>query len=170
MNIRKKLNENSKASMAVAGTVLLVIAVWLFYPQGGGRVREASSAYYSDDDGKTFFEDDASKVAPFSRNGREVASAVVFDCGNGKPFVGYLERAAGAKEKTFVEQTRKQIITRAATQPSGLPDSDLIEQVTRSLEVKRPGDSNWVNAASAAAVPIYGVKCPGGAAPQPVAP
>ena len=37
-----------------------------------------TSGYFSDDDGKTYFQDDASKIAPFDHNGKQAVSAYLF--------------------------------------------------------------------------------------------
>ena len=50
-----------------------------------------SQVFFTDDDGKTWFPDDAKRVPPFDRNGKPAVRAHVYKCG-GKTFVNHMER------------------------------------------------------------------------------
>ena len=96
MGLRETLN--AKPAITTGATVgLIVIAivviVWQILPSRGGGAEGVRKAYYSDDDGKTWFEDDLYKVTPFkSKNGKDAVRAHVFKIGDNKPFVQFLER------------------------------------------------------------------------------
>lgn len=98
MGLRETLN--AKPAITTGATVgLIVIAivviVWQILPSrdGGAGAGGVRKAYYSDDDGKTWFEDDLYKVTPFkSKNGKDAVRAHVFKIGDNKPFVQFLER------------------------------------------------------------------------------
>src|SRR5947207_15826357 len=70
--------------------IALGIIIWQMMPDRPARVMTKS--YFTTDDGKTYFEDSADKVAPFDKDGKEAVRAHVFKCGQGAPFVGYLEK------------------------------------------------------------------------------
>ena len=117
--------------------------------------------YFSADDGKTFFADDNTLVAPFERNGQEVDAARVFSCG-GNRFVGYLERAVSPDAKQFVEHARRRLFAEAAARPGGGPDGDVVNQIMQRLEIKKPGATRWVKELSPQAGTILNVTCPNG--------
>ncbi len=77
--------------------IALLIAPWLIFGRGlmdqsrGPQI--PTQAYYSVDDGQTFFADDINLVPPFEKDGKMAVRAHVFTCDGGKtPFVAYLER------------------------------------------------------------------------------
>src|SRR4051794_19337477 len=124
MGIRETLNKYQKTAMVVSAVaVLAVVAIAIASQNDSLAVKPPKYQYFSDDDGKTFFEDDYSKVGPFERNGREAVCARVFRCKDGKLFVGYLERAADAKAKAFLEESQQAILASAAARPTA-PDRD----------------------------------------------
>ena len=60
---------------------------------------DVTEAYYSDDDGQTYFKDSVYKFPPFDHGGKTVVQAVLAES-NGHRFVGYLMRyTPQAREK-----------------------------------------------------------------------
>ena len=166
MGVRESLNQNKKLGMAI-GIAIAVIAVALIGLQvlGGGPgpgVEIRKSAFYTDDDGKTFFKDDVYKVSPFAHNGKQAYRADVFKCPDGKQFVGLIYRHNALGQKAMQDHLNKR-----ASDPQGTFLNGLEIQ---GLEVRRPGtpDGNgWKpNDLSLST----SVKCPSGAAAQPVSP
>src|SRR4051812_38658926 len=94
---------NNHRLITVCGTLAAVIigaALLIFLPAGGSNARPTDLAYFSNDDGATWFADDAKKVAPFDKDGRPAYLAHVFTCDGGKTkFVLYLERYSTAAKK-----------------------------------------------------------------------
>jgi hypothetical protein len=83
-------------------------------------------AFFTVDDGKTFFEAPA-QVPPFTHRGREAVRAVVYSCDGGKTqFVAYLLRHP-PDERAAAEA----ILKRGGRMPPG--------------EVKRPGEAEWAS-------------------------
>src|SRR5688500_9050171 len=83
MGVRESLNENKKLGVGVgAGIFVVALAILSFQLFGGGGtgVEAPTSAFYTDDDGKTFFKDDAYKVVPFNHGGKQAYRAEVFQC------------------------------------------------------------------------------------------
>ncbi len=97
MGFRETMNRNPAITTGVTiGLIVIaiVLIVWQLLPSGGSvPSAEGRKAYYSDDDGKTWFEDDLLKVTPYTGpNGKEAVRAHVFKIGDGEPFVQYLEK------------------------------------------------------------------------------
>jgi hypothetical protein len=136
------------ALAAILAIVVQVMASRKKYPEG------LPSAYYSVDDGQSYFVAGMENVPPFQHDGKEAVRAHVFKCGNGKPFVGYLERYTPEAHKAVVEK-------RATPQ----------HQIS-GRELKRPGANNaWVTTKDQkASIAIADVRCPDGGSPEPIEP
>jgi hypothetical protein len=122
------------------------------------RPATIEQAYYSTDDGATFFAQ-TTQVPPFDVGGREADGAIVYSCDNGKTrFVGYLYRYT-ADGKPKAEEALK-------THHPGPPIG---------MEVKRPGVAgHWVPMMQMGGPPtretaaaITNVKCPEGGGGEP---
>ena len=161
MGIRQAVNEHTAVSTGVTIAVILVtlgVILWetLSSPHAGsGPVRKA---FYSDDDGQTWFADNANKLTPFTdANGRQAVCAYVFKCGNGKPFVAYLLRASDQE---------RQAVEKAGRSPDDVPLNLMLS------EVKKPGATEWVKLDQRNPRPFMAITvptCPDGK-PMPVLP
>jgi hypothetical protein len=121
--------------MAIASAVILMALGLIYLEMFGGphhSQRLENSAFFSDDDGATWFIDDNTKIPPFDRGGKPAYRAEVFECGTGKPFVAYLEKFTAAK--------KQQIQAELADHPENLPA--LLQTPT---EIKKPGDAKWLS-------------------------
>jgi hypothetical protein len=157
MGIREWLNRNQAVATVVV-LVLVLAAVGLAGYQYFSNRRTISTklpdAYFTIDDGKTYFTASTSNVPPFDHEGKPAVRAYVFDC-NGKKFVGYLERY-----KPDARQAKLDKKATPATQIYG-------------RELKRPGETTWVNSGDQAAVAkVIEVPTPPGMSgePQPIEP
>src|SRR5579862_9820782 len=95
MNIRKKMNEKPALGLAIAGAICAVAIAFFAWQFSGRRSVDAAYAgktFFSDDDGRSWFIDDESKLPPFDHNGKQACRAAVYRCGSGKPFVAYLQK------------------------------------------------------------------------------
>jgi hypothetical protein len=96
MGVVQTLNEPRKLGVGVAAAVVLVGIGMLGYRLFG--VRETinaaahTSAFYTDDDGKSFFTDNSNKMVPFDHDGKQAYRADVFQGADGKQFVGLIYR------------------------------------------------------------------------------
>jgi len=115
---------------------LLALAIPMIILANRGPGGRASEAYYSDDDGKTWFEDDIDKLYPFDRNGKQAYRAYVYQCGSKEPFVAYLARYTDAAKSRITELGRKTGDPEAESQAANLRSN--------AIEVKRPGETEWV--------------------------
>lgn len=132
---------------AVAVIVVQVMASRKRYPEGLPR------AYFTADDGKTYFAAGMENVPPFEHEGKSAVRAYVFRCGTGEPFVGYVER--------YVPEAHKAMVENRAT-----PQHQIAGR-----ELKKPGESKWVRSDDRkAAGAIADVRCPDGSQPEPLEP
>lgn len=103
-------------------------------------------AYYSDDDGKTYFADDVKQGFSFDHGGNTAYRAFVYRCNSGKPFVGLLART---------------------TEPSGPKPADPNPVGKRQagppppMEVRKPGTTKWVSTLSPEYQPLLQSVCRG---------
>jgi hypothetical protein len=144
--------------------MIVVAGVAIFF-QLRGESTIGSGTYFTTDDGKTLFVDKSTRLPPFERDGKEAVRAHVFECG-GKRVVGYLSRYTASAKKALDEASSYAGTGKAP------PNVDQLANIGRTgLEVKRPGDSQWVSQANARrATQIRVFKCPDGTTPPEVYP
>lgn len=157
MGIRETLNQNPGITTGVtAGIIVLALVVIVWQLAGSGGPSIPTKAYYTVDDGATWFADDINKIPPFDHNGKPAYRVHLFRCGGGDPFVTHLERYTPAAQKRL-EQAR-------AAGPEA--DPSVYEEVAMSgIEVKKPGtgDKGWVRQSNyEAASEIMSPICPDG--------
>ena len=165
MGVRERLNRNPRLAAIVVGALLLIAGVAVALQLAGAQTGSASDkAFFTVDDGATWFVDDAAKFAPFQHDGKEAVRAYLFEC-NGKRFVNHLER--------FTPEGRK--AAEAALKANQLrKPAEVAAQVRLSgAEVKRPGSKQWASLADLAkAGSILRPRCAddGHGDPKPVEP
>ena len=159
MGFRETLIKRPKFALVVSSVVLVAAIVLITFQIHGSAAVVPHQAFFSIDDGATWFSEDIGKLAPFTHDGKEADRVYVYECA-GKRFVGYLERLtpAGLKRAAFVES-------------NALHQSPKLSGGTGFSEVKRPGDQKWVGADDyVRSSKVYEIKCPDGGSPQLVAP
>jgi hypothetical protein len=158
MGIRETMNRYP-TQVTIGAALLLVasVAFGAYYanrPSGPRPVGEGL-AYFSNDDGKTWFADAASKPSPFDKDGRPAYRVYVWRCSGGKPFVSHLQRALTNTVPTDDTGGRGAPAPTAARRtPPPLAGA--------IVEVKRPGDAGWVLATSVEGDAIAQPRCPDG--------
>jgi hypothetical protein len=160
MSLRESITQNPRlGTMAACGLLLLGLAtIFLRLPGRAAPVRH-SQAFFSTDDGKTWFADNAANLPPFDKDGKQAVRAHVYRCADGTEFVSYLER--------FKPQARQALEFLNNPDPSRkVPDLAAIQSAyIGGREVKRPGETNWTDAGDfRQAVTVTAVKCPDGSA------
>jgi hypothetical protein len=166
--VRTYLNEHPlvAAGFTLAAPVLILYVIW----HGGGTrnsvTRSLNEAWYTDDDGKTWYADDKSLMPPVDHNGKTAVRAYVFSFDGGKDeFVGYLERYT-PEARQALEQARAEVITEKIP-----PPALLYSQIQMSgIELKRPGESNWINVRDPEAAAIRKLNPPAGASVEEILP
>ncbi len=139
MGLRQKLNDNPALSVAITAVIILatlafvVRSIW-FGAEGGAIVTGVEgTAFFTIDDGQNWFVGDARQLPPFERDGKPTVRAKVFECPDGKEFVGYLERYSPADKKKLED---------AMKDSSGAFTASMLYAST--VEVKKPGGKEWL--------------------------
>jgi len=136
VGIRETLNRYPYLAYAAIPVVAVVVVMGV----RSARDVEPSgikSGFYSVDDGKTFFSDDADRIPPFDHHGSQAVRAHVFKGSDGKLFVGYLERVNPSAADLILKMRQ-----RKSTDPP-MPMSDMAK-VLSGHEYKRPGEKDWI--------------------------
>src|SRR4051812_12687322 len=140
MGIRESINRNPKVAVGVgAGLVAFTLVFVLFQVMdlnGSTRIPSADEhAFFTVDDGKTWFVGDINTLAPFDHEGKQAVRAYVYECDRER-FAGWLERYTEEGKKA-----RQQVVEAAK---KGRPDGRLVYISSMSgRELKRPGDAAW---------------------------
>jgi hypothetical protein len=155
MGVREKILQNAMASKIVAATVIVICgAVVLLELRSAGTpgfvLTATGKEFYSDDDGKTWFLDDAVKGSPFNHNGSQAYRALVCRCGDGKPFVAFLAK--------YSDEQQAQIDKDHAVNP-GQPSE---AQMAPLGSLRKPGETKWIDNSSPSISGYPAVPCPDG--------
>ena len=136
MGIRETINKNKPLGIAaMAGLIVVSAGIHYYLTNRSGESAPLTRAYFSDDDGQSYFVDDANKICPFDHNGKQAVQAYVFQCDGNKPFVGYLCR--------FNESGRKRMEELRSMPKSPATIDSMRGVASSSMEFKRPGDLKW---------------------------
>lgn len=176
MGIRETLNQNSYVAMG-ATVGVIAVAAWFIVStlRSNATPNYGSAAYYSDDDGASYFEDSNKLIPPFDHRGKQAYKAYVYTCDKGKSkWVGYLEGylpdARKKVEELHVEMDRMAKDPKASPPP---PDKDPVYVLPKiqqkGLVVKKPGQGKWVSQADGQEFfKVQHVECPGGGRDEPM--
>jgi hypothetical protein len=160
MNAREALSKHPGVGIGAAvACVLLAVGIIFLQTRGNSTPSEGDAkAFYTVDDGQTWFADDLMNLPPFDKDGKQAVRAFVFQGSDGKQFVGYLQR--------FTPEAKRAIEKISTPDPNrtGPPDASGIQMAyTVGREVKRPGDAKWINGGEIQkSLQITKVKCPDG--------
>lgn len=160
MGLRESLNKNPAVATGLAiGIVVVAVALMIWSMAGGsgaggGGAGAEAKQYYTTDDGKTWFADDYSKLAPFDKDGKQAVVAHVYrDLDNKQEFVAFMSRLTPEGKKIAEERARK----------AAAGDFGAIEGAVVPMEYKRPGEAAWVKGNDPRAMAIMNeVKSPKG--------
>ncbi len=160
MGIRETLNKNPAITTGGTAAIIVIALIVIFMQLRGdsGGAGGDNLAWYSIDDGKTWFSEDANKVAPFVHEGKKAYRVYVYKCPDGKEFVSHLERYT-PEAKAALEK---------AQQDGPNADPSVLETVMMNgLEAKLPGTGDdpkkWIKQSSYVAwSSITQPKCPSG--------
>jgi hypothetical protein len=135
VGIRESLNKNP--AITTGATIAVILAavgfiVWEVMPPRPPRV--PTQAYFTVDDGATWFPDDINKVAPFDHDGKDAVRCYVYKCSStGTVFAAYLEKYTKSMQAK---------ITQARSSTNAEPDS---LDLDNGRLVKKPQSSDkWV--------------------------
>jgi hypothetical protein len=167
MGVRETLNKQPAITTGATIGIILLALIFIIYQVvgGGNHIKIPTKAYYTTDDGASYYKDDINLIAPYDYSGKQAVKADVFKCAGGSEFVGYLEKYS-ADAKKVLDDSR--------SHPGPADFGKTADAKARGLLVKAPltGDNGWVKNYRPAAQKIVTVKCPGGVdqAPEPMLP
>jgi hypothetical protein len=127
---RKRIGNVIKVSGAICAIAAAIFLIWYIYPHKPKT--NGMQEFFTDDDGKTWFADDGTKVAPFDHDGKPAVLAKVYETKDGKQFVGYLMKLTDEARAKVIQAHTGPVATK------GVAYSGLL--------IKRPGDTEWVPA------------------------
>jgi len=134
VGIRETLNRNpavtTGATIALI-VIAVVVIVWQLMPARGGSAGP-TKAYYSVDDGKTWFADDYYCIPPYQHDGKEAVRAHVYQVGEGKAFVGWLEK--------YKDDVKPKLEKALAGKRQGPLPAEFMDDSNRMI--KKPGAAN----------------------------
>ena len=144
MSIRETLNKKPILGYSIVPIALVFVVVGILRMKSG-EPSAITTAYFSNDDGKTYFVDDSDKIPPFMKGGVEAYKAHVFRKPDGTLFVGYLEKVT-PEAAAIIERVKK-----SKHGEDSVPMS-AIAVVNAGHLYKRPGDAKWISATDRLAV------------------
>jgi len=163
MDIRRSLQQKPIFGVAIAIFLVLMASAILarqYWPQ---KKANLSEAYFTDDDGNTWFNDSAFLVPPFDHNGRTAVFAEIYTYDNGaKKFCAY--------EAKYTPKAKKRLEAALAdAQKNNQPPSTVSlyhdrSFITEGMLVKAPGSSDWVSMADPQANSVCSIHSPDGTA------
>jgi hypothetical protein len=139
------MNKNPMVTTGAAAGIVLVGIILIVMQMAGGsksaRPPTVSGAFFSDDDGKTYFSDDPTKIPPFDHNGKIAVGAVVFKPSTGgDPFVGYLV--------SNTNQLKAKLESEVNTGGLEGLNAYMSDNTIVGALIKKPGDPKWHAAGS----------------------
>ena len=127
MGVRTSPNE--KPRVAIIGSICfgVIVAAMIYWELRPARaVIPKTNVYYTDDDGKSWFEGPAAKITPFDHSGKQAVRCFLYQTSSGQTFVGYEQRLTD-QAKALMESS-----------PEAIAGLHLAE-----VMVKRPGETEW---------------------------
>jgi hypothetical protein len=149
---------------AALSVAMVIFMVWRTSPPSSSP----GKAFYSIDDGLTYFSDSPERLPPFDYDGKVAVRAHVFKCNDGKKFVGYLER--------YTEPAKAILARHYGGGGSASMTTDELKVLATGREFKRPGPGGWMKLSPREMAGMVdfvlrqkmGVKCANGSHPEPV--
>jgi hypothetical protein len=154
VRIRQALRANRSITLGISICMIALASLWIVSYGIGSRASldlDTGRAFFTDDDGTTWFKDDARKVPPFDRNGKQAVRCFIYKCGeNGTPWVSHLMR--------YTPEGTARLKTNTL-------DPGVTETGPALVEVKEPnsGERGWVSENDPRAIRIQELVCPDGA-------
>jgi len=168
MGVRAYINQNLWIGYVagIAGILLALASLWYSETSASRAANALTQAWFSDDDGATWFADSQWMIPPFDHNGKMADRAYIYSCNGAKsPFCAFLSRFTPAAKKALDDAHQ------AARDGKAPPPAGLYERLaSTSLEFKKPGQSTWVNIQDPRVALVRKIDCPPGSNVQAVLP
>jgi len=162
VGIRQYVREKPAAGAVVVGALLVAAALILAKTYWPEKHADLAQAFYTTDDGQTWFSDSAFRVAPFDRDGTPAVIAVIYSYNDGrKQFCAYEQRYSP-------EGKQKLEGALSAAKQRGQPPASVTmfherDFVQHYLQVKQPGGGHeWISFGDPRASEVLAVHAPDG--------
>lgn len=155
MGLRESINNHRGIGVTVGVCLIAIALIAIVWPSiGGSAGRGAGKAFYTVDDGATWFADDATKLAPFDYKGKQAVACYVYKCGESGPsWVSHLMR--------YTPEGKRQREQQRTSDDGALMVAQALVQ--SNIEVKEAkGTGEWVSVNDPRAARIQEVRCPDG--------
>jgi hypothetical protein len=169
VGLREKMNENPAIVTYVTGGVVVLALILIIWQLVGGSPNASTAttltpgqAFFTTDDGATWFADDVSNVPPYTKDGKQAYQVMLFTCDEGKTtFVGFLQRYTADGKKEIAKGLTHGIPVGVGLGPN-------------AVEIKAPGTGDtpksWLRFADPKAAKLRAVTCPSGGDAEPASP
>jgi hypothetical protein len=166
MTVREIFNsyKSVTAIFALLAPAIVIASFWHSNVVARKAAAREALAWYSDDDGKTWFSQDLRiAMPPFDHNGKKAYRAYVFTCDGKTQFVGWLEG--------YTPETLRMLQQARDAAKNGPPESGTADALrSMGIECKKPGQGQWFNESDSRAKSVRIITCPSGGRVQPVLP
>jgi len=132
MGLRQAIQNRAGVVALIAVATIAISVISLVIQAAGVHRTPTVKAFFSCDDGKTWFKDDGTKAFPFQHDGEPAYRAQIFRCGETE-FCAYLE--------SLPENVKEGI----DVLPDGLARVAALQSASDQILVKKPGGTAWVN-------------------------
>ena len=123
---------------------------------GGSIHLRTPKAFYTVDDGASWFKDEADKIAPYDYKGRQAVMCFVYKCGDkGQPWISHLMRYTAEGKRQREEQVKNK-------GGVNLVGSDSLLRPQLEVKEAKSGDTAWVSVNDPRAAEIQKLQCPDG--------
>lgn len=139
MGVREALNQGKTGVVAAVVMIAAALAVAIYYLKPAHRAN-GELAYYTDDDGQTYFEDSAAKFPPFDHDGKTANQAEVFENSKGLRYVAYQRRYLPDIKKKLEQKYADDV---AQNHPELIYSQAAAFDIS-GVEIKLRGSSKWV--------------------------
>jgi hypothetical protein len=149
MGLRQTIQNRSGVVVLIAGLAIAISVISLVIQASGVHRTPTTKAFFSSDDGKTWFKDDGTKAFPFQHDGNPAYRAQIFRCGQTE-FCGYLE--------SLPENVKEGIDAVS----DGLARAAALQSASDQILVKKPRGTAWINSGGKDYASITTPLCPDG--------
>ena len=160
--IRQKIGEKQSIGVALGIGLILVAAIALAVQHMPEKRADLNQAYYTTDDGATWFADSAYHIAPFDHSGKPAVIAQVYSyAGGSKRFCACLAKyTPQGKERLEAAITKAKSHNEPPGNAGPFRDRDFMQS---AMLVKAPGaGKEWVPISDPRAQQIMTIRSPDG--------
>jgi hypothetical protein len=157
VEIREKLNKNPLWAGLIAVVCLGILGAVVFWPkeeQDQAVINYSGKQFFTVDDGATYFVADVTNIPPFTHEGKTAYRVKVYTCEDGKEIVSHLERYNEAALKRIRDMD-------GGTIKHPVAALQYLDGAF-AMEVKKPGDNQWLRRGHPQYDNILMATCPDG--------